>query len=351
MAADHLQRVLVTGYGGFLGGEVVRQLVQAGYTVRGIARGEYPHFKELGVETIRGDLSDPAVCDRAVAGCQAVIHSAALAGISMIAEPFIRANVTATAQLIRASRSAGVTAFLFVSSPSVVFDGRGQAGEDESHPYPKRYLNPYSQTKAQAERLVLASDAGDFRTCAVRPHLIWGENDPHLIVRLLHQRLSNRLRIVGDMQNRIDTVHVTAAAAACVSAIERLIRNREDIRGRAFFLSDGDPIGCWQWIERLLAAGDLTLPYKRIGQQAAVRLGRALEIAYRLSGSRKEPPMTRFLAYQLSVDHYYDIDAARRSLGYRPIDSREQYVVSMTPWIQSLTNATRLASPKPVRHR
>ena len=329
-------RVLVTGYGGFLGSEITRQLLHDGYQVNGLARNRYPVLIEQGVTSFAGDISDPAICQQAIAGCQAIIHTAAIAAAGGPRQWFERINIIATDVLLDAAWEAGCNVFVFCSSPSVVFDGKSQRNINESTPYPTRWLADYPRTKAIAEQHVLSRANANFQTCALRPHLIWGRNDNHLMPRLIDRARRGRLRIVGDGKNIIDTVHVEAAAQAHVRAMQKLLSGDPSINGKPFFLTDNAPIGCWDWINQILKTADQPVPAKRISLNAAYRIGHVLEIAYRLSGTKAEPPMTRFVALQMAVDHTYDISAARKLLNYEPIESRSEKLSEISDWLKTL---------------
>jgi nucleoside-diphosphate-sugar epimerase len=208
------ERVLVTGGGGFLGAAICRQLVARGDQVRSLTRGDYPALRALGVETIRGDAADPEDAERAVAGCDLVIHAAAKAGVWGDEAAYHRANVLATQAILGACRRQGVGRLVFTSSPSVVAGGAPLRGADESTPYPARYLAPYPRTKAIAERAVRAAHGATLRTVSLRPHLILGPGDPHLVPRLIERARKGRLRLLGDGRNLVDVTYVEDAARA-----------------------------------------------------------------------------------------------------------------------------------------
>ncbi len=334
-----MPRFLVTGYGGFLGRSICRQLISAGYTVRGLARNLYPELAAIGVETLVGDATRPDDCRNAMAGVDGVIHTAAIAGVWGSRANFESINVDATENLLQAAIASEVSAFVYCSSPSVTFDGNPQRNIDESVPYSTRWLCDYPRTKAIAERAVLATNRFDgMLTCALRPHLIWGEGDPHLIPRLIARCRSGRLRCVGDGRNRIDTVHVDSAAKAHCLAIAALLERRQEAAGRAFFITDGEPVECWSWICQILRGAGLTRPTKRISLATAYRLGYFFELAYGAFRIPQEPPMTRFVALQLGVDHYFSITAAQEILGYKPITDRQATFDAMVPWLRTLVD-------------
>lgn len=317
--------VLVTGCGGFLGSEIVRQLIVRGDQVRGLGRSHYPKLVQSGMELVRGDIRDAETVAAACRGIDAVVHTAAKAGVWGPWDEYYQTNAVATRAVIAGCQQQNVGVLVYTSSPSVTFDGEHQRGIDESAPYPRRWLAAYPQTKALGEQAVLAAHRpGSLHTAALRPHLIWGENDPHLFPRLIERARSGRLRVVGDGTNVIDTVHVINAAAAHLNALDRLRgEDSSGAGGKAYFITQGEPVNCWEWIGTILELAGVKAVKKRIGFRTAWRLGAVLERVYSLTGRRQEPPMTRFVAAQLAKDHYFDIGAARELLGYRPAVSNE----------------------------
>ena len=311
-------RVLVTGCGGFLGREIVRQLIDRGEQVSGIARGEYPELIAWGMEHRRGDLTDASFVERAINGMDTVVHTAAVAGVWGSRKYFERNNVLATDHVIKACEAANVRNLVFTSSPSVTFDGEHQRGVDESEPYPKKWLCHYPRTKAIAEQMVLNSHRLDgLRTVALRPHLVWGEHDPHILPRIIIRSQQGRLRVVGDGTNLVDTVHVINAAGAHLDAMDSLEKSPEHAGGRAYFIAQDAPVNCWDWIRDICKIGGAPEPGKAISYPMAYRIGSTLEATYKILRKRDEPPMTRFVAAQLAKDHYFDISAAKERLGYR----------------------------------
>jgi len=309
---------LVTGAGGFLGLYIVEQLVARGDRVRAFCRGDYPQLHALGVETVRADLRDRRAVLDACREIDCVFHAAGVAGIGFDWKRFYGINTLGTRHVVEGCRRHGVPRLVYTSSPSVTFDGTDQNGVDESVPYPTRWLCHYPHTKALAEQHVLQSNQVDgLLTCALRPHLIWGPRDRHLIPRLLARARSGRLRRVGDGRNLIDMVYVENAAAAHLQAADAL-KAESPVAGRAYFITQGEPVNCWDWINEVLALAGLPPVEKSISFSAAWRIGAVFEAIYRLLRLKAEPPMTRFLAAQLATDHYFDITRAREDFGCRP---------------------------------
>jgi nucleoside-diphosphate-sugar epimerase len=309
---------LVTGAGGFLGRAITRQLLDRGDCVRALARQRYPELEAWGVECLQGDVQDLAKVQRACRGVDVVFHVAAGAGLWGPWSYYYGINTLGTQNVISACQHEEVRRLVFTSSPSVTFAGRDQCGVDESAPYPKKWLCHYAHTKALAEQLVLeASGRQQLLACALRPHLIWGPGDQHLIPRLLKRARQGQLRQVGDGQNVIDAVYIDNAAAAHLLAADRLAEGAAPC-GKAYFISNGEPVNCWEFINQVLALSGVAPIRRRISYRAAYAAGAALEGLWSLLGRQDDPRMTRFLAAQLATSHYYDISAARRDLGYEP---------------------------------
>lgn len=317
---------LVTGANGFLGRHVVEQLVARGDQVRALCRHENPELISFGVETVQGDIRNRAAVVEACRGVDVVFHVAAITGIWGRWSDFYEINTLGTEHVVEGCRRHGVRRLVYTSSPSVTYSGEDQLGIDESVPYPKSWYCHYPHSKALGEQHVLRANGApgsDLKTCALRPHLIWGPHDKNLFGRLVEQARSGRLCRVGPGGNLVDTVYVENAAVAHLLAAEALLGDAP-AAGRAYFISQGEPVNCWEWINRLLAIAGLPPVEKSISRHAAKWFGRFCEATYRTFRLPGEPPMTRFLADQLSTSHYFDITRAKQELGYEPKISIEE---------------------------
>jgi 2-alkyl-3-oxoalkanoate reductase len=332
-------QALVTGGGGFLGRYIVEQLLARGDQVRSFGRGAYPELEALGVEVVRGDIRDRAAVETACAGVECVFHAAAMPGISMNARLYDDANRIGTENVLAGCLATDVTRLVYTSSPSVVFDGADQCGINESRPPNYEWLKAnrafYSLSKAQAEEAVLVANGPPLATCALRPHLIWGPRDSHLIPRLIERARSGRLRRVGDGTNLVDITYVENAAEAHLQAADEL-GEAASAAGKAYFISQGEPVNCWQWIDEILALADLPPVRKSISAKSAWRVGGVCEATWQLLGLRSEPPMTRFLAAQLATSHWFDISAARRDFGYQPRITTAEGMRRLGTWLNEV---------------
>jgi nucleoside-diphosphate-sugar epimerase len=315
---DQLLFALVTGAGGFLGQYIAEQLVARGDRVRSFSRGKYLQLDELGIETVMGDLRDADAVAKACEGVDVVFHCAGVAGIWGPWDHFYGINTLGTHNIVAGCRRHAVPRLIYTSSPSVTFEGTDQIGIDESAPYPARWLCHYSHTKALGEQHVLACNGtGGLLTCSLRPHLVWGPRDQHLIPRLLDRARSGKLRRIGDGTNFVDIVYVENAAAAHLLAADAL-RPDSPVCGSAYFISQGEPVNCWDWINDILGLAKIAPIQKSLSLKTAWRMGAAMETVYLLLGQQSEPRMTRFLAAQLATSHFFDITRAREDFGYSP---------------------------------
>jgi nucleoside-diphosphate-sugar epimerase len=333
-------RALVTGGGGFLGRYIVEQLVARGDRVATFGRGRYPELEALGVEVVRGDVTDLAALSKACQRVDCVFHVAALAGIGMQWLPYEQVNIRGTENVIAACREQGVQRLVYTSSPSVVFAGEDQCGVDERTPYAFEWMDAnrahYSRSKALAEQAVLAANGEQLRTCSLRPHLIWGPRDNHLIPRLIARAHAGRLSRVGDGANLVDIMYVENAAAAHLAAADSLTALDSSAAGNAYFLSQGEPVNCWQWINQILALANLPPVRQSLSLRAARGIGYGCELVCRLLGTAQDPPMTRFLASQLAKSHWFDISAARRDFGYHPAITASEGMRRLGEWLSGL---------------
>ncbi|MCL2006312.1 MAG: NAD-dependent epimerase/dehydratase family protein [Planctomycetaceae bacterium] len=320
---------LVIGGTGFLGREIICQLLERGQKVKTLCRrhGDIPD----GAEVVIGDITNPESLKIACQDVETVYHTASVPSISLHWQPFYETNVLGAQNVLDACKTAGVRKLIYTSSASVTFDCKPQHGTDETSPYPDRWFAHYPHSKAIAEKMML--DASDsLLTCALRPHLIIGKRDRHLIPRLLRRAEAGRLFRVGDGTNLIDIIFVENAALGHIQAAQALTDAASPVNGNAYFLSQGEPVNCWEWIDEVLAMKGLPKVRRSISFAAAWALGWTLEGLYKYCRLRGEPVMTRFLAAQLATTHYLNIAKAKRDFGYVP-------VISMAEGMKRLADA------------
>ena len=327
-------KAFVTGGGGFVGSAIVRQLVDKGVEVAVFGRNHYPHLEKLGVCQFQGDILDSDLLIRFMQGYDTVFHVAAKAGIWGPKYEFEQTNVTGTRNVLGACFANGVHSLVYTSTPSVVFNRKDINGADESLPYAQRFLCYYASSKAVAEQMVLAGNSEILKTCAIRPHLVWGPGDPHLIPRLVARGKARKLKQVGNGQNMVDISYIDNVADAHVLAAENL-HSDASAAGNAYFISQGEPVSLWGWINDLFQRLNVEPVKKKVNDKSAYIIGTLLEGIYMWLGLEKEPPMTRFLAEQLAKSHWFSIDNARNDLGYEPRVSTSEGLERVVKWLEN----------------
>lgn len=307
--------VFITGASGFIGGKLAERLLGEGRQVRVLARRPLPGLEKLGAEVTFGDLDNTVALRRGCEGAETVFHVAGRVGVWGPAADFIRVNVTGTANVITACRAAGVPRLVYTSSPSVVYNGGDLAGVNESAPLCEAAPSAYPTSKAAAERLVAAANDAPLATVSLRPHLVWGPGDTNVVPRVLALAKKGRLKIIGSGRNKVDVTHITNVVDA------HLLAERADavtVGGKAYFITNGDPVILWDWINELLHGVGIPEITKHLSLRTAHTAGGLLETLWRVLPLKGEPPMTRFVAKEMATDHWFDISAARRDLSYVP---------------------------------
>ncbi len=346
---------LVTGAAGFLGGAIARALRERGDEVRGFSRGEHPELASAGITQHRGNLADREAVMSATRGVDIVFHAGAKVGAGGLPAAFYSANVTGTGNVIAACRECGVTTLVYTSTPSVLSGLGDLDGVDESVDYPTSYDADYGRTKAEAERLVLSSTSGssssdssdsttsdssasdDFRTVAIRPPLVWGPGDTSLLPRLVERGKSGALRRIAGPPKRQDITYIDDAVRAHLLAGDILLAGGERARrvdGRPYFVSSGEPVEIWDFVNGLLEAAGIAPLRKSVSLRTALVVGWVFEKAHAISGKEGDPRMSRWIVRQLTSSRWFDISAARRDLGYEPQVSLEEGIRRLKAWLQ-----------------
>ena len=326
------KNALVTGGGGFLGQAIIKQLLEKQITVTSFSRNIYPELEALNVRQIQGDISDADAVSNNCRDMDVVFHTAAKAGVWGPYEDYHRTNVIGTQNIIEACKRHHVGRLVHCSSASVIYNGNDMEGLDETTPYPETYFTHYPKTKAMAEKMVVSAAGPDLRTIILRPHLIWGPGDNHLVPRILQR--AKRLIQVGDGKNIADTIYIDNAAQAHILAADKLIDHPE-LSGKIYFISQDDKVPVWEMINNILIAGGKSPLKRKIPAYVAYGLGAVMEAIYRLFNIQSEPQMTRFVAKELSTSHWYDISAAKKDLGYSPTVTTAKGLEQLALWLKT----------------
>ncbi|SMH44851.1 Nucleoside-diphosphate-sugar epimerase [Rathayibacter oskolensis] len=301
----------MTGASGLLGGAVASALVAEGHDVVTFQRRA---SGVAGARDARGTLTDPVAVQEAVAGAEAVVHLAAKVSLAGDPGDFDRVNVDGTRRLLAAAAREGATRFVQVSSPSVAHAGASIAGSDAEPADPDRARGDYARTKARAELLALAADAPGFSVIAVRPHLVWGPGDTQLVARIVERARAGRLPLLGDGQALIDSTYLDNAASAIVAALGRAA----EVHGRSYVVTNGEPRPVAELLAGICRAAGVEPPRWSVPASVARAAGSVVERVWAVRPGADEPPMTRFLAEQLSTAHWFDQRRTRADLRWTP---------------------------------
>jgi nucleoside-diphosphate-sugar epimerase len=297
-----------------------------------VGRHHYPEVKKLGGHCLVGDIRNREFMIRSVAGHDTVFHVAAKAGVWGDRKSYYSINVTGTENVLDACLENGVRSLVQTSTPSVVFDGRDIQGGDETLPYSENPLCHYAASKIVAEKKVLAANSQELKTTSLRPHLVWGPGDTQIIPRLLERGRQGDLKIVGKGENLVDISYVDNVAQAHIQAAENLSVSGE-AAGESFFISQGEPVVLWEWINELFDTMGIPPVERRVSFSAAYRVGWILEKLFTLLGLRREPKMTRFLAEQLAMSHWFSIAKAQTILSYTPHVTTRAGMENLFEWL------------------
>jgi nucleoside-diphosphate-sugar epimerase len=318
---------LVTGAAGFVGGHLVRRLAERGDAVRATdvratSGNRSPARADLPVEIQSADITDRAAARALVQGVDVVFHTASLVQTARAgAERVWAVNLGGTEALLDAAREAGVRRFVHVSSASVVYQGKDLPGGDESLPYTTASQAPYADSKIAAEKAVLAADdPAAMRTTAIRPHVVFGPGDGRFFPAILARAEAGRLRVgVGRGTKLSDFTYIDNLIDALILADEALARD-PGLGGRAYFVTNGEPMGFWDFIDRVLVEIGQPRTKGRVPYAVAYAAAALVEWGRALAGRQGAPEdgFTRFAVRYMCTHHYFHIDRARRDLGYEP---------------------------------
>jgi nucleoside-diphosphate-sugar epimerase len=315
--------VLVTGGGGFIGSALVHELAGLKYRVTSFSRGDYPELTKIGVKVIKGDLADRNAVLKACEDIDVVFHVAAKAGITGSHKDYYSVNVAGTENIVYACKAKNVRWLIYTSSGSVVFDGNSIEGSDESLPYPSKPLSHYTATKAIAEQIILKANSPSLKTLALRPHCVYGPGDNHLLPQIINQARNGKLRQIGNGKNLIDVSYIDNVVSAHIKAFQA-IRENPDVPGKAFFITNGEPVLLWDFLNMMLEVSGLERLRRSVPVWVAFLLAMLTEALHRIIFRSGEPGITRFLVHELSQSHWFDISSARNLLKYNPVISNEE---------------------------
>lgn len=333
-------KAFVTGATGFLGSYIVDNLVKEGDEIFVLVRknSDISYLKRYkNINYIYGDLHDKELLFNGLKGIDVVYHSAAKVTDWGEKKEFYKVNFLGSKNILEASIKANVKRFVYISSPSVVFDYTNQINIDESYPYPKKYANYYSETKGEAEKIILASNnVNGMKTVALRPHAVWGPRDMKgFLPRLINKIIKGKMRIIGKTDPIVDLCYVENAAYASI-----LAGKKENIEGgKAYFITDGKALKVWEeFIDGLCKLFNLKKPEKYINENLALAVATIIDFIWKIPYFAKnyEPLVTRYALGMATKSTTYSIEAAKKDLGYEPKITHDEGLKKLKEWIDEI---------------
>jgi 2-alkyl-3-oxoalkanoate reductase len=335
-------KTLVTGGTGFVGQQLVRKLTARGDTVRCLVRkrSNTATLAKIGVELAEGDITLPDSVLGAARGLDVVYHCAAKVGAAGDRSDFYLANVEGTQNVIRACAAAGVARLVHVSTQSVTFDFTDKHYADEATPFPAKYRDPYSETKALAEKEVLdAARKGRVSANAVRPTLVWGPGDMTILPTMAKLAKRGMLVLVNGGRAETATSYVENVCDCLILAADR-----KETFGEAFFVTDDEPITAREFVEKTADAVGFKNPRMSAPYALAFGVAAIAEKLHALSGSKKDPLMTRYAIALTGLTLTFSCEKAKRMLGYKPAVNIKGGMQRLAAWVKEIGGLKGLIS-------
>src|SRR3954452_23178457 len=348
-----LGRVLVTGGSGFVGANLVTELLDRGHHVRSFDRVPSPPPDHPRLERVEGDIGDLDTVAAAVEGVDTIFHTAAiidLMGGASVSEEYrqrsFAVNVDGTKNLVHAAQAAGVKRFVYTASNSVVMGGQRISGGDETLPYTERFNDLYTETKVVAERFVLWQNGVEgLLTCSIRPSGIWGRGDQTMFRKVFENVLAGHIKVlVGSKNVKLDNSYVHNLIHAFILAAEHLAPGGT-APGQAYFINDGEPINMFEFSRPVVEA--CGQPWPKIWVSGRfVKFVMTVWQWFDFRVGLPKPLLEPLAVERLYLDNYFSIAKAQRDLGYQPLFTTEQAMAECMPYYVDLFHQMK-AEAKP----
>ncbi|HEU0296297.1 MAG TPA: NAD-dependent epimerase/dehydratase family protein [Anaerolineales bacterium] len=333
-------RVLVTGAGGFIGSHIAEHAVAAGHAVRAVVlpSEDTSLLRKWGVELVVGDLVDPEVAGRAVAGCEVIFNAVGNVNIYDSRDALYRGNVSATESVIKAAAAAGVRRMVLASSYVVSLGSSFHYWKGgviaEQRPVAPRFWrwDYYTRTKVAVEQAVLrAHDEGLLEAVPLRIGWVYGSRNRVTLPVLVKMLRRGQLMIMGDGRNRLGLVHVTDVARAFL-----LAGNGNVAAGRPYVIegvADRPTVTQADFLNALADLIGAPRP-RRVPFGVALALGTVLETIWHLHRTDDQPPLSSFVVHLVGRDQHFDTSCAEYELGWKPQVSLEAGMREVQAWLE-----------------
>ncbi|CAN5857245.1 3 beta-hydroxysteroid dehydrogenase/delta 5--_4-isomerase [soil metagenome] len=350
-----LGRVLVTGGSGFVGANLVTELLHRGYDVHSFDRVPSPLAAHPRLTTFVGDICNPGDVRAATTGVNTVFHTAAiidLMGGASVTDEYRRrsfaVNVEGTKNLVHAAQQAGTARFVYTASNSVVMGGQPISGGDETLPYTGRFNDLYTETKVVAEKFVLGVNGEQgMLTCSIRPSGIWGRGDQTMFRKVFDSVLAGHVKVlVGSKDIKLDNSYVHNLVHGFILAAEHLAPGGT-APGQAYFINDGEPINMFEFSRPVVQACGQPWPSFRISGRLVHTVMTVWQFLHFRFGLPK-PLLEPLAVERIYLDNYFSIAKAQRDLGYEPLFTTEQALQECLPYYTELFAKMKAAAGEPV---
>ena len=320
--------ILLTGSTGFLGFRTLERLVKLDYVDKIIATGrtlkksrEISHPK---VKYILGDLSNKVFVDTLIKDIDIVINTASLSSPWGTEASFYSANIQTQKNIISSSERTGVKRIIYISSPSIYYNGEDRNMVQENAPLPTKFINHYSKSKREAE-LLLENSKLDYIT--IRPRALIGRGDTIIMPRLIKAHSDGRLKIIGDGENKVDLTSVENV----VESIALSIMAPNNALNNAYNITDGNPVKLWRSINTVLKGIGKEQINKTVNFRVAYIAASILELFSKYI-TKEEPSLTKYSVGVLSKTFTLDISKADELLNYKPVITTEESIEEFINW-------------------
>ena len=330
--AQKIQRALITGASGFLGGRLTEMLVAQNVPVRIVVRASsnLDHLAQLPVDVVRGELTDADVLNGAMQDVSHVFHCAGCSTDWALAATYYEANVSATQALLLAARYAGsLERFLHISTTDVY--GYPRVVCDEDHP--RTFVGlPYNETKCLGEAAVVeAHEKAGLPVTILRPATIYGPRGTAFVTDIVSLLRERSMALFDHGRERGGFCYVDNVAQAMIDAALS-----PATIGRTYNITDNTNVTWKKDVAELASGLGLKQPWLQLPSTLALQAGHAIENAYKYLPLPGRPLLTRHAVLLLSRDQEYPIGRAERDFGYQPAIPFAEGMARSIAWARTL---------------
>lgn len=322
-------KIIITGATGFLGRNLAESLHHDGCEIiatgRSVRIGEA--LRKTGITFIPADIQNGSQLNNVFSSADCVIHCAAKAGDWGKYKEFYDTNVMGTRQVISACKCNAIKKIIFISTPSVYFNGKDRYNILESDPIPEKQFH-YGKTKLLSENELLALANDGFKTIILRPRAVYGKYERILVPRILQLSRKKNFPLINGGRALVDVTCIENL----MSAVKCCLAVPDDAWNEVYNISNGDPISVKDWFSQVLALFDRPFCPKSVPEPVAKTVAGIAELTSMLPFSNKKPALTRFSVGYMAKSMTMNIEKAKQKLGYTPTISNAEGFQQYKQW-------------------